>query len=249
MIKLDQHMLTLDGPNKVKPSVMFLFSTGEVRIQSKAQVNEQEIKKVAFQVNEQARVQVNTQEKTLVKKEAAAQMDNQKSVQIKNDTGQVTPTHNVPDKRLDARQTDEERGNQPNKEGKACALKQQEKQVVLNKQHRAQTNVKATDQTNKEPIKSADAKVNQGRNAMMNGGMKGESALLSRHVTAVVSIQQSLQVSTAEGKTKGGTPVEVNRSTVTPLPVGRFAPPIIKLEPLDVKRRGSSDEVQSMEVR
>ncbi|XP_076025156.1 MAP7 domain-containing protein 2a [Genypterus blacodes] len=226
---------------------MSVLPPGEVRIQSKAQVNEPEIKKVAFQVNDQVRVQGNTQEKALVKKGAAAQMDNQKSMQIKNNTHQVTPTHSVPDKRLDARQSDEELGNHPNKEGKACVLKQQDKQVELNKQPRAQTNVKATDQTNKEPIKSADAKVNQGRiSAVMNGGVKGESALLSRRVTTVVSVQQSQ--SSSEGKAKGRTQVQVTRSPVAPLPVGRLVPPVIKLEPLDVKRSGSSEEVQSMEV-
>ncbi|KAF7670390.1 hypothetical protein LDENG_00299710 [Lucifuga dentata] len=222
--------------------------SGEVRSQSNTQVNEQGTKKVEFQVNEQVRVQGNTQEKPLVKKETVAQMDNQKSMRVKNNTDQVTPTRSVPDKRPETKQTDEGRGSQFNKEGKACVLKQQEKQVEINKQHGTQTNVKATDQKNKAPTKPADTKVNQGESAMMNGGMKGDgSALISSHVIAEVS-KQSLHVLKAEGKATGGPPVKVSRPSVTPLPVGLLTPPIIKLEPPEVKGTGSSDEVQAMEV-
>ncbi|XP_054482333.1 ensconsin-like [Anoplopoma fimbria] len=215
---------------------------GEVKtVQTNAQVNEQTIKKVEFQVKEQ----VNIKESALVKREAAAaQMDNQKSVQVKNNTHQVTPTRSVPDKRPDTKQTSEEQGSQLNREAKACVLKQQERVVEMNvnKQHRA--HVKAADQTHKEP--TADAKVNQREGAMMNGAVKGERSALKRsHVTAEVSKQQSLQVSTAA---KGGSKVEVVRPSVAPLPLGHLSPPIIKLEQLDVKRMGSCDEVQSMEV-
>ncbi|XP_070774158.1 MAP7 domain-containing protein 2a [Enoplosus armatus] len=220
---------------------------GEVKtVQTNAQVNEQVIKKVEFQVKEQ--VQVNTKECAPVKKEAAAaaaQMDSQKSLQVKNNTHQVTPTHSAPDKRPDTKQTSGEHGSQPNREGKACAVKQQgrEADMNVNKQHRS--NVK--DQIDKEP--TADAKANQREGGMMNGAVKGEgSALMSSRLTAEVRKQQSLHVSTAEGKAKGGSQVVVIRSSVTPLPVGHLSPPIIKLEPLDVKGTGSCDEVQSMEV-
>ncbi|XP_044077548.1 MAP7 domain-containing protein 2a isoform X2 [Siniperca chuatsi] len=223
---------------------------GEVKtVQTNAQVNEQAIKKAEFQVKEQATVQVSTKECGLVKKEAAAaQMDSQKSLQVKNNAHQVTPTHSVPDKRPDTKQTSEEHGSQPNREGKACALKQQgrEVDVNVNKQHRA--NVK--DQINKgqsEPTE--DAKVKQREGGMRNGAVKGEgSASMSKRLTAEVSKQQSLHVSTAEGKTKGGSQMVVIRASVTPMSVGHLSPPIIKLEPLDVKGTGSCDEVQSMEV-
>ncbi|XP_075957588.1 MAP7 domain-containing protein 2a [Anarhichas minor] len=211
---------------------------GEVKtVQTNAQVNEQTIKKVEFQVKEQ----VSTKESVLGKREAAAQMDNQKSLQVKNNTHQVTPTHSVPDKRPDTKQTSEEHSSQLNREAKACVLKQQERVVEMNvnKQHRA--HVRAADQTNKKT--TADAKVNQRESGMMNGAVKSEGSALKRsHLTAEVSKQQSLHVSTAA---KRG---EVIRPSVGTLSLGHLSPPIIKLEPLGVKSMGSCDEVQSMEV-
>ncbi|XP_042355818.1 MAP7 domain-containing protein 2a isoform X2 [Plectropomus leopardus] len=218
-------------------------------VQTNAQVNEQAIKKVEFQVKEQVTDKVNTKECTLVKKEAAAaavQMDNHKNLEVKNKTHQVTPTKSVPDKRPDIKQTSEEHAGQLNRGGKACVVKQQGKEVEtnVNKPHRA--HVKAADQINKEATKSADAKVNQMEGGMMNGAVKGEgSALMRSHQTAEVSKQQSLSVSTAA---KGGSQMEVIRSSVEPLPVVHLSPPVIKLQPLDVKGTASSDEVQSMEV-
>ncbi len=195
------------------------------------------------------------QECALVKKEAAAtaaQVDKQKSLPAKNNTQQATPTKNVPDKSTDAKRISEERSSQPNRDGKADVLNKQqggEGEMNVNKQHK--TNVKATDQINKE-LKKPDAKVNQreGGGCMMNGAVKGEgSALMSSHVTAEVSKQQSLHVSTAVATAKEGSQREVIRPSVTPLPVGHLSAPTIKLEPLDVKGSGSGDEVQSMEVR
>ena len=178
---------------------------------------------------------------------AAAQMDNQKSLQVKNNSNQVTPTRSVPDKRPDTKQPSEELGGQPSREAKACAVKQQgrEAEMNVNKQHRA--HVKAADQINQELTKlTADAKVNQREGGMMNGAVKGEGSALKRsHLTAEESKQQSLHVSTAA---RGGSQVEGVRPSVAPLPVGHLSPPVIRLEPLDVKRTGS-DEVQSMEVR
>ncbi|XP_040907481.1 MAP7 domain-containing protein 2a [Toxotes jaculatrix] len=226
---------------------------GDVKtVQTNAQVKEQASKNVEFQVKKQVTVQVNTKDSALVKKEAAvaAQMNSQKIVQVKNNTHQVTPTHGVPDQRPDNKQTSEEHGSQLNKESKACVLKQQgkEEEMNVNKQHRA--NVKAADQINKEPTKlKADAKVNQKEGGLMNGAVKGkESALMSSRPTAEGSKQQGPHVSTAEGKAKGGSQMEVIRPSVTPLPVRHPSPPVIKLEPLDVKGTGSCDEVQSMEV-
>ncbi|KAM8742292.1 MAP7 domain-containing protein 2a isoform 4-T4 [Acanthopagrus schlegelii] len=233
----------------------------EKTVQTNAQVNEQVIKKVEFQVKEQVTVQVNTKECAPVKKEAAAaaavaQIDNQKSLSVKN-TQQVTPSHSVPDKRPETKQSSDERCGQPNREAKDGAVKQQGREVDMNVNHQQRANVKAADQIKKEPTRTAtEAKVNQkkgggggGGGGMMNGAVKGEgSALMSSHPTAEVSKQQSQRVTTAKGKTKGGSQVEVIRPSVTTLPVGHLSPPIIKLEPLDVKGTGSCDEVQSMEV-
>ncbi|XP_078028553.1 MAP7 domain-containing protein 2a isoform X5 [Epinephelus lanceolatus] len=218
-------------------------------VQTNAQVNEQAVKKVEFQVKEE--VQVNTKECAPVKKEAAAavaataaQMDNQK--QVKNNTQQATPTRSVPDKRPDTKQSSEEHGGQLNREGKASVVKQQGREGEMNVNKQPRAHVKAADQINKEVTKTADAKVNQNEGGMMNGAVKGEgSALMRSHQTAEVSKQQSLHVSTAA---KGGSQMEVIRSSVEPLPVVHLSPPVIKLEPLDVKGTGAGDEVQSMEV-
>ncbi|XP_074467278.1 MAP7 domain-containing protein 2a isoform X6 [Sebastes fasciatus] len=230
---------TRKGEADLKKAEQVEAKPGEVK--AKAQVKEQAIKKVEFQVKEQVRDQVNMKENAPVKKEAtaAAQMDNQ--LQVKNNTHQVTPTHSVPDKRPDTKQTSEGPGGQLNREGKDCFLKQQGREVEtnVNKQHRA--HVKAADQPNKEA--TADAKVNQREGAMMNGAVKGEGSALKR--TAEVSKQQSLHVPTAA---RGGSQMKVIRPSVATLPVGHLAPPIIKLEPLDVKGTGSCDEVQSMDV-
>ncbi|XP_060910779.1 MAP7 domain-containing protein 2a isoform X5 [Labrus mixtus] len=224
--------------------------TGEVKaVQSIAQVNEQAIKKVEFQVKESATVQDNTKACSPVKKvaiaaAAAAQMDNRKSMPVKN-THPATSTQNVPDKGPDTKQIHEV--SQLNKDGKSCVTKQQgrELQMNVNVQHRA--NVKAPDQINKEPIKPTA--VNPKEGGMMNGAVKGEGSALTRsHVTAEVSKQQSLHVVTAERKPKGGSQMEVIKPPVTPRPAGHLSPPAIKLEPLNVKGTGSFDEVQSMDV-
>ncbi|XP_067350370.1 MAP7 domain-containing protein 2a isoform X2 [Channa argus] len=189
----------------------------------------------------------------LKKKAAAAHVDNQKSVQFKNNTHQVTPTHSVPIKKADKKQTSNEHGSQVNKEAKVCALKQQEREVEVNVSKQHIPNVKATDQIEKEPTKLAAEKTaantNQREGGMINGAVKGEeSALMRSHLTAEVSKQQSPHVSTAGGNTKGGSQGEVIRPSVTPLPVEHLLPPVIKLEPLDVKGTESCDGVQSMEV-
>ncbi|XP_030009506.1 MAP7 domain-containing protein 2a isoform X2 [Sphaeramia orbicularis] len=212
---------------------------GEIRItvQTNAQVNEQTVKKVEFQVKDQGKIQSKTKDNALVKREetaAAAQTEPQRSIQVKNNTLEVAATLSVPDKRQDT------------KENKASGPKRQEKEVEVNANKQYKANGKATDQINKESTKTADAKVNQKEGEMVNGAVKGQgSALKSSSFTADVSKQLA---STAEGKAKGKSQVEAVRPTVTPLPVGHLAPPIIKLEPLDVTGTGSGDDVQSMEV-
>lgn len=229
----------LTGQSK-QSDVFLLPSTGEVR--NNSQVNEEAIKKSEFQVKEQLTVQVKTKACAPVKTEAeaavAAQVDIQKSMQVKNNTHLMTPTHNVPDKRLGTKQTSEERSSQFNKDAKACALKEQgrEVEVNVNKQHRAN----GKDQENNESTKpAADAK---GEGSMMTRAVKTSS-----HLTAEVSKELSLEVSTAEAK--GGAQVEVSRPPLAPLVVRQLPPPVIKLEPLDVECTGSCDEVQPMEVR
>lgn len=211
---------------------------------------EQTVKKVEFLVQEQVTVQDSTKECALAKKEAAAQMDNQKSLVVQNNTHQVTPVHNVSDKRPDTKPVSDEQDNQPKgTEGRA-----EGKGVEINVNKQQRTNIKAVDQINKEPTKpAADTKVIQkgggggGGGGMMNGAVKGKgSASLSTHIKAEVSKQC---VSTADGKAKGGTQVEVIKASVTPVLVKHLSPPVIKLEPLDVKGSGSCDEVQSMDVR
>ncbi|XP_034463490.1 MAP7 domain-containing protein 2a [Hippoglossus hippoglossus] len=222
-------------------------------VQTNAQVKEQASKNVEFQVKEPVTVQVNPKECALVRKEssaAAAQMDNQKSLQAKNNTHHVTPTRSVPEKRPDAKQTSDERDRRPSKERKACDVKQQRREAEMNVNEQRVENVKATDQINKEPTKlRADAKANVKQGGLMNGALKGSgSASSSSRQIAEGSKQQSLRVSAAEGNNNRGSQVEVIRPSVTPPLVGRLLPSIIKLEPLDVKGRGSCDEVQSMEV-
>ncbi|XP_034055412.1 MAP7 domain-containing protein 2a isoform X3 [Gymnodraco acuticeps] len=219
---------------------------GEVKtVQSKAQVNEQAVKKVEFQVKEH--VSVNMKECTPVKKEApAAQMDHQKSVQMTSNTHQMTASRSVTDKRPDTRQTSEEPGSPTNREGKAGVLKQQGREVEKNVNKQQGAHVK--EQINKEQTKpTADAKVNQRESSMMNGAVKSEGSTLKRsHITAEVSKQRSLHhVVTAA---RGGSQMEVMSPSVATLPVGHPSPPIIRLEPLNVKGTGSSDEVQAMEV-
>ncbi|CAJ1064027.1 hypothetical protein PFLUV_G00192480 [Xyrichtys novacula] len=223
---------------------------GEVKtVQSNVQVNEQTVKKVEFQVKETVTALGSTKACTPVKKEAAvvaaAQMDNLKSSPVKTNTHQVTPTQNVPDVRSDTKQACEV--SQIKTESKACVVKQQGREVQMNVNLQNRANAKAADQIIKEQTKSTA--VNQREGGMMNGAVKGEgNALLRSHVTAEVSKQQSLKVVTAERKAKGGSQVEAVRPSVTPLPVGHLSPPVIKLEPLNVKGTESCDEVQSMEV-
>ena len=178
-------------------------------------------------------------------------MDNPKSLQAKNNTHHLTPTHSVPEKRPDAKLTSDEHDRRPSKERKACDVKQQRREAEMNLNEQRVENVKATDQINKEPTKlRADAKANVKQGGVMNGALKGSgSASSSSRQIAEGSKQQSLRVPAAEGNNNRGSQVEVIRPSVTPPLVGRLLPSIIKLEPLDVKGKGSCDEVQSMEVR
>ncbi|KAK2828586.1 hypothetical protein Q5P01_019620 [Channa striata] len=227
-------------------------------LQSNAQVNEQASKMGEFPGKDLV-TDNSTKECALVEKKlaaaaaGAARVDNQKSMQVKTSTHQVAVAHSAPVKRSGTNQTSDESGGQIKKEAKVCTLKQQEREVEINvgKQHIA--NVKSTDQIEKEPAKLAEgkaaAKTSQREGGMINGAVKGEeSPLMRNRSTAEVSKQQSLHVSAAAGNAKGGSQMEGIRPSVTPLPVGHMSPPVIKLEPLDVKGTESCDGVQSMEV-
>lgn len=179
-------------------------------------------------------------------------MDNQKNLPVKTNLHQVTAPHIVPDKRLETRQTGKEPSSQPYKEVKVGVLKQQrsEADMNINKQERAKMNA-ITDQVSKEPTNlTTNVKVRQMKGGVRNGAIKGEERALVRcHITPEVSKQQSLRGSTAEEKLNQGSQVEVNRPSMAHITLGHLSPPIIKLEPLEVKDMKRSDEVQSMEVR
>lgn len=233
------------------------FAGKEKTVQSNTQVNEHTIKKVEFQVKQQQEtVQTNKMDSALIKKEAAAaaaaavaagQTDSQKNMPVKTNTHLITPAQSIPDSRPDTRQTSQELISQSNREARAGGLKQQEGKVDMNVNKQDKGKVKATDHISQESTKlPAGAKDKQ--NGMMNGAMKcEESALMSSHKVAGISKQQS--VPTAEGKANGGSQVQAVRSSMAPLPIGHLSPPVIKLEPLEVKGVGTCDEVQSMEVR
>lgn len=220
-------------------------------------MNEHTIKKVEFQVKQQQEtVQTNKMDSALIKKEAAAaaaaavtagQTDSQKNIPVKTNTHPITPAQSVPDSRQDTRQTSQELISQSNREARAGGLKQLEGKVDMNVNKQDKGKVKATDHISEESTKlRAGAK--DKRNGMMNGAMKcEESALMSSHKAAGISKQQS--VPTAEGKVNGGSQVQAVRPSMAPLPIGHLSPPVIKLEPLEVKGVGTCDEVQSMEVR
>ncbi|KAL6098565.1 map7d2 [Pungitius sinensis] len=199
---------------------------GEVKtVQSNAQ--EQTIKKVEFQVN--------MKEGSPVKRESASQVNNRKSPQVTNNTHPATPTHSASD------------SGQTGGRGPASGVLQQQERAVemnVNTQHRARDRA-ADHQTSTKP--TADDKIYQGEGGVMNGAVKVEGSALKRshHPTAEVSKQQSLHVSAVA---KGGSGMEAVRPPAGPLPLGHLSPPVIKLEPLNVRSMESCDEVQSMEV-
>uniref|UniRef100_A0A1A7WCZ3 MAP7 domain containing 2a n=1 Tax=Iconisemion striatum TaxID=60296 RepID=A0A1A7WCZ3_9TELE len=199
-------------------------------ITPKTQVTEQVGKKVEFQVREQVTVKVQTKECASLKKEAAAQVD---STEVQNNNQSVR--HSVPENRSDKKQISREDHSSQSKE----AFRQKGAEVEQNLNKQLRTNIKVTAQINAELVKSTgDSNRNHREGGVMNGAVNG---------TGSVSVFRSLDVQTSsERQPKAGPRDE--RPPVTTLPVGRLSPPVIKLEPLDVKRTGSGDEVQSMEV-
>lgn len=227
-------------------------------------MNEHTIKKVEFQVKQQQEtVQTNKMDNAVIKKEeaaataaaaaaaavsvAAGQMDSRKNMPVKTNTHLTTPAQSAPDSRPDTRQTSQELISQPNREARAGGLKQQEGKVDMNVNKQDKGKVKATGHISEESTKLS-AGTKDKRNGMMNGAVKcEESALMSSHKAAGISKQQSM--TTAEGKANGGSQVQAVRPSIAPLPIRHVSPPVIKLEPLEVKGVGTCDDVQSMEVR
>ncbi|XP_068600443.1 MAP7 domain-containing protein 2a [Brachionichthys hirsutus] len=214
----------------------------EKTVQTNAQMNEQAIKKVEFQVKEPLPVPVNVKDSSLVKKEApgaTAQMDS-RGMSVKSNT-RVAPA--IPDKKPGTKQTSKENGNQPSK---GSLLKQQGREMEKNESKQQRTNVNVSDHPSKRCTAPAvDPKAMKKEAGLPNGAVKGEGALMGRHPAAEVSKQQTLHASAAEGKEAGGSEAEAIRPSLL---MGHLSPPMIKLEPLDVKDRTSCDEVQSMEV-
>ncbi|XP_014849358.1 PREDICTED: MAP7 domain-containing protein 2-like [Poecilia mexicana] len=226
---------------------------------TKAHVIKQACKKVEFQVKEEIMVQVETKESVTLKKEAAAaaaaaaaaQMDSDKSKQVQNNTHPVTQALSVPEKRPEKKQTSKENcGSQISKEASASTLKQQGREMELNLNTHHRSIVKITTQVHTESTElTGDAKATQRQGSVMNGAVKGEgSALKCSHPTSEGSKQQSNVSISAEEKAKKGPVDGVGRSSLTMVPLVHLSPPVIKLEPLDVKRTESCDDVQSMDV-
>ncbi|XP_027887687.1 MAP7 domain-containing protein 2a isoform X4 [Xiphophorus couchianus] len=219
---------------------------------TKAHVIKQASKKVEFQVKEEIMVQVETKESVTLKKEAAAaQMDSEKSKQVQNNTHPVTQAHCVPEKRPEKKQTSKENcGSQISKEASTSTFKQKGREMELNLNTQHRSIVKITTQVHKESTElTGDANAMQRQGSVMNGAAKGEgSALKCSHPTSEGSKQQSNVSISAEEKAKKGPNDGVGRSSLTMVPLVHLSPPVIKLEPLDVKRTESCDDVQSMDV-
>ncbi|XP_034034379.1 MAP7 domain-containing protein 2a isoform X2 [Thalassophryne amazonica] len=198
---------------------------GKMTVQTKTQVSEQVIKNVHAQVREHVAIQESAKMNAGVKKETPAQMENHKSVKIKS--ADQAPNLNITNKGLDIKNTNDEHRNQLSKEDRVGALK-----------HHG-VNGKATDKISKEPTANNKAKQ---KDSEMNGVNKDEGRTLMSDRATEVSKQQSLHIATAEGKAKA------LRAAVTVLSVVHPMPPVIKLEPLDVRSSVPCDDVQSMEV-
>ncbi|XP_047235248.1 MAP7 domain-containing protein 2a isoform X2 [Girardinichthys multiradiatus] len=220
---------------------------------TKDHVTKQATKKVEFLVKEQMTVQVETKENVLFKKEAVAvlPMDSEKSKQVQNNTHPVTQKQGVPEERPEKKQTSKENcSSQLNKKTNTSALKQQGREMELNFNMQHRLNVQITTQLHKELTElTGDAKAMQGQGSVMNGAVKGAgSALTCSHPTTEGSKQQRNVSISAEGKTKKGPDDGAGGASVTVVSVVHSSSPTSKLEPLDVKRTGSCDDVQSMDV-
>uniref|UniRef100_A0A8C6PW72 MAP7 domain-containing protein 2-like n=1 Tax=Nothobranchius furzeri TaxID=105023 RepID=A0A8C6PW72_NOTFU len=158
-------------------------------------------------------------------KETAAQVD---SKEVQNDNQPVR--HSVPENKPDKKQTSRE-DQSSHKE----AIRQKGAEVEQNLNKHLRTNVKVTAQMNAELVKSTgDSNRNHREGGGVNGAVKDKGGR-----------SLDLQTSSVRQPKAGSQDV---RPPVTTLPVGHLSPPVIKLGPLDVKRTGSGDEVQSMEV-
>ncbi|XP_016897022.1 MAP7 domain-containing protein 2a isoform X6 [Cynoglossus semilaevis] len=223
-------------------------------VQSSTQVIQQTCKKVEFQVKEVVTVvQASTKDRGPVSREAvsakgAQQMESHKSVHVRSSTHhQVTSADHVAEKRPDSKGTSKELVGPG---GKTCAVEHRRKEVANNVNQQHTDHKKTTVQMNKETTNvKAEAKAKPQQGGVMNGAVEGKgSSLMSGRATAEKNKHQSSHLSAAAGSHKGGSQVEAIRPSVPPLLVRHLSPPVIKLEPLDVKGTGSCNEVQAMEI-
>ncbi|XP_078786712.1 MAP7 domain-containing protein 2a isoform X2 [Oryzias latipes] len=167
-----------------------------------------------------------------VKVEFQVQVETKRGSPLKRDAavlmgGKEEKVHHVTPEKRPGKQQGEHGWQFGRETSPAGAVKQQ---VDLNENKQLRENVKR-----KEPVKAvAGANANHSEDGTSVGNHLGGK-------------QQSLNAqASAVGKVKAGNKVEVVKPSEKP--VERLSPPVIKLEPLDVKRSGSSDEVQSMDV-
>ncbi|XP_028321615.1 MAP7 domain-containing protein 2a isoform X2 [Gouania willdenowi] len=185
--------------------------------------------------------QVDTKECLHVKNDVSAQKESQKkSDQMQNNIQLLTTTHGVPEHKKSM----DEGGCQTNKDTKSAVFKMtQEREEEMNVNKHQRVSVKATDDINKESTKlNVGAKARQSQSS----ATKGKDCVLTRSLLAAEVRKQQIQLmSAAKLKAKERSmKVEVSQLPVTPLSL----PPFIKLEPLDVKYKCSTENVQPMDV-
>ncbi|XP_024118840.1 MAP7 domain-containing protein 2 [Oryzias melastigma] len=132
--------------------------------------------------------------------------------------------HVAPEKRPGKQQG--EHGRQFGRETSPAGAVKQPVDMNENKQHRENTK-------RKEPVKATNANQNEGGANSVSNLLGGKS--FNAQVSAV-------------GKVKEGDKDKVEVVKPSEKSVEHLPPPVIKLEPLDVKRSSSCDDVQSMEV-
>lgn len=184
-----------------------------------AHVTQQPNKQVEYQVKDV--VQVRTKEEAHLKKDAQKEDDRQAKRQIRK----------------------EDQGSQLSKEANLCRFKPKEGEPEQNL-NKATSKVSALINTGMiKPM--GDANANHREGSVMNGAVKHHGkALVCSHQTKLQTLDES---TSPDPKANGGS--QGLRASVTILPVRHLSPPVIKLEPPDVKRSGCCDEVQPMDVR
>lgn len=189
---------------------------------------------VEFQVKEPSTVKM-TDAHTKGDQAEAAQEDNQKKLQVKDNSHQdnshqQNPAHTVADKR-----------RKPGGEHKHMDIPLPQGRQV-NK-----TRLKTTDHIGAVSTKLlGDAKVGE-KPSVMNGATDSKDSALMRCQSAAGGIKLQIpRGSATEGKAVEGSQVD-GKPVETHLAIGHMSTPIIRLESLSVK--DSCDEMPSMEIR